>query len=316
MCAYFSKSEDETSEAMKQAVKDAINGKKSDFERMKAIARAYATKRECSVQEAVFLVMPELWLRKTFPKVLFLNSNILEKRYRIFQNKEEIDEFPEDSTDIFQRSMLDRCIDRPDKNYMAERYSAYDAMCFAEFLSYYYIAPKSVKDKESDCQPIVLDDELMESNYVKCTYQRVIPLMSSKGKLKCRNVKAVLRYHQPSPNRDMEKFACHMLFSFYPFCIEEYLKLPPINGTYFKKLQEPGVLCVINRNRPIMEPFSNVVDEALLNLQSNLDAFPKQDKNEEEIALIVNDLLDNENPSDCAVLLDDTLFLRSYRHQH
>ena len=67
-----------------------------------------------------------------------------------------------------------------------------------------------------------------------------------------------------------------MLFSFYPFRIEEYLKLPPITGTYFKKLQEPGVLDVINRNRrnrAIMEPFSDVVDEVLLNLQSTLDAF-------------------------------------------
>ena len=77
MFVYFSKAEDETSETMKQAVKDAGNGKKSDFERMKAIARAYATK--CSVQEAVHLVMPELWLRKTFPKVLFLKA-ISQKR--------------------------------------------------------------------------------------------------------------------------------------------------------------------------------------------------------------------------------------------
>ena len=141
---------------------------------------------------------------------------------------------------------------------------------------------------------------------------KVIPLMSSKEKLKCRNVKAVLRYHQPSPNRDIEKFAHHMLFSLYLFRIEEHLKLPPITGTYFKKLQEPGVLDVINRNRAIMEPFSDVVDKALLNLQSNLDAFPQQDENQEEIALIVNVLLDNENPSDGAVLLENTLFIGSY----
>ena len=84
-----------------------------------------------------------------------------------------------------------------------------------------------------------------------------------------------------------------MLFSFYPFRIEEYLKSPPITGTYFEKLQETGLLDVINRNRPMMEPFSDVVDEALLNLQSNLDASPQQesDENQEEIALIVNDLL-------------------------
>ena len=60
MCAYFFKTENETSEAMKQTVKFAINGRKSDFEKMKTIDRAYATKRECSVQEAVYLVIPEL----------------------------------------------------------------------------------------------------------------------------------------------------------------------------------------------------------------------------------------------------------------
>ena len=81
MYVYFSKAEDGTSEALKQAVKD--------FKRMKAIAWAYTTKRECSVQEAVYLVMPEFWLRKTFPK-----SNNPEMRYRVFQNKEEIDELP------------------------------------------------------------------------------------------------------------------------------------------------------------------------------------------------------------------------------
>ena len=66
---------------------------------------------------------------------------------------------------------------------------------------------------------------------------KVIPLMSSKEKLKCQNVKAVLRYHQPSPNRDIETFAHLMLFSFYPFRIEEYLKLPSITSTYFKNFK-------------------------------------------------------------------------------
>ena len=105
-----------------------------------------------------------------------------------------------------------------------------------------------------------------------------------------------------------------MLFSFNPFHIEEYLELPPVTGIYFEKLQEPGVLDVINRNRAEMEPFSDVVDEALLNLQSNLEAFPQQesDENQEQIALIVNDLLDNENLSDRAVLLEDTPFIGHY----
>ena len=55
---------------------------------MKAIAKAYITKRECSVQEAVYLIMPELWLRKLFPRVIFLNSNLPEKWFRIFKKKD------------------------------------------------------------------------------------------------------------------------------------------------------------------------------------------------------------------------------------
>ena len=108
MCAYFSKSEDETSEAMKQAAKEAFNSNKTNIEQMRSIARAYANKRECSVQEAVYILMPELWLRKTFPGVIFANSNLPEKRFRICRSKEEIDELPEDSTDIFKRNMIDR----------------------------------------------------------------------------------------------------------------------------------------------------------------------------------------------------------------
>ena len=83
MCAYFSKSEDGVSEAMNQAAKEAFNSNKSNMEQMRSIARAYNTKRECSVQEAVYLLMPELWLRKTFPGVVFANSNLPENRYRI-----------------------------------------------------------------------------------------------------------------------------------------------------------------------------------------------------------------------------------------
>ena len=84
MCAYFSKAEDKTCEVIKQTAKEALNASKTEFETMKAIPKAYSTKRECSVQEAVYHILPELWLRKTFPKVIFLNSNMPEKWYRFF----------------------------------------------------------------------------------------------------------------------------------------------------------------------------------------------------------------------------------------
>ena len=42
-----------TKQAVKQAAKKALNASKSKSETMKAIAKAYSTKRECSVQEHV-----------------------------------------------------------------------------------------------------------------------------------------------------------------------------------------------------------------------------------------------------------------------
>ena len=59
-----------------------------------------------------------------------------EKWYRIFIRKFQIDELPEDSTEIFQCNMLDRCLDRPDE-------SMKNGM--------------SAKDLENDYQPVILD---------------------------------------------------------------------------------------------------------------------------------------------------------------
>ena len=37
---------------------------------MKSVAHVYVSKRECSVKEAVYQVIPEIWLRKVFRRVL------------------------------------------------------------------------------------------------------------------------------------------------------------------------------------------------------------------------------------------------------
>ena len=47
---------------------------------MKAFGRDYLTKWECSVQKTVYLVISELKLRKNFLKIIFLDSDLPEKR--------------------------------------------------------------------------------------------------------------------------------------------------------------------------------------------------------------------------------------------
>ena len=81
----------------------------------------------------MYLVMPELWLRKIFPKVIFLNSNLPDKRYKIFKKRNEIDLLPDDSTDLFQRSMLDRYFDRQSKSFQNGAYKIIDQLVLQSF---------------------------------------------------------------------------------------------------------------------------------------------------------------------------------------
>ena len=95
----FMNTKKKASEAMKQVTKEAVKENLDVFEKI-SISRAYMTKGECSVQEAVYHIMPELWLRETFPHVAFAKSNLPEDRYRVCYSEEELQEMCEDSTDI------------------------------------------------------------------------------------------------------------------------------------------------------------------------------------------------------------------------
>ena len=241
MCAYLSKTEDECSQAMHHAIKEAHENDLDKCHEMRSIAHAYATKQECSVQEAVYNIMPELWLRKVFPGVLFANNNVPEERYRMCLTEDEIRDLPEESIEMFKRNMIGRYIDRPSQTFANGKFRILDSFFYAEFLRNYYIAPKPV---ENYCQPEELIDQVIERNHSPSPYPKVIPLMSSKEKLKCRQTEVVLRYHVPNKDMYSEKYAHHLLFMFYPFRNETALKSgePP---TYKNKLCETGVIDIL-----------------------------------------------------------------------
>ena len=103
--------------------------------------------RECSVQEAIYYILPE---RKIFPMVIFLNPNMPERRYSIFKKKCQIDELPEDSTEIFHRNMLDKYLDRPNESFKNGMYREISNTCFSEFLSLFHAKSRTTKDLEND----------------------------------------------------------------------------------------------------------------------------------------------------------------------
>ena len=76
--------------------------------------------------------------------------------------------------------MLDRCIDRPDSHFENGKYAFLENLCFAEFLSYYYVESNiSKRSNYNDRQLVVLNDEIVEGNNKICIYPKSVPLMSS-----------------------------------------------------------------------------------------------------------------------------------------
>ena len=55
--------------------------------------------------------------------------------------------------------------------------------------------------------------------------------------------------------KNIEQYADHLLFAFYPFRQEEELECT-VTGTYFAKFEEPVVLNIINRNQSVMGPYN------------------------------------------------------------
>ena len=50
--------------------------------------------------------MPELWLRKIFPKTVFVNTDLRDKRVRVTKTTAELDELDDDSTDIYKSNII------------------------------------------------------------------------------------------------------------------------------------------------------------------------------------------------------------------
>ena len=122
--------------------------------------------------------------------------------------------------------------------------------CLAVFASYYFKPAKVENDYQPDC---LTDDTTIDS--LGLTLAKKVKLSSTLTMYR-RNNERVLQYHKPNENLLPEDYT-HMLILLYPFFNESDLKL---NNNYLLKNNNLGVLNIVNRNREIFEPASDIVD--------------------------------------------------------
>ena len=109
---------------------------------MKKIAYSFISSHQLSVQEAVYNALPELWHRKCSPEISFINTDLPNNRIRMIKPKEELELLPDNSTDIFKKSIIDRYMDRP----TCTKFASLKNVSLAQFASLYYKKTSSEKD--------------------------------------------------------------------------------------------------------------------------------------------------------------------------
>ena len=139
------------SESLKQAAKEIKNQHLNVCDGMTKIAYSFISLCQLSIQEAAYNVLLELWLRKCSPGISFINTNLPDNRIMMIKSKEELELLPDNSTDIFKKSIIDRYMDRP----TCGKFASLKTACLGQFASLYYKKTSS----DNDYQPTILEKQ-------------------------------------------------------------------------------------------------------------------------------------------------------------
>ena len=123
LCSYMLKGEIHCSETIRLAAKEAKKQNLDVKQTLKIVGAAFLTSREVSSQECVYRCLPELWLQKTFPGTVFINTDLPEARIRMRKSSQQLSDLNDDSTDIYNSNIIERYSDRPNAKYMKGKYA-------------------------------------------------------------------------------------------------------------------------------------------------------------------------------------------------
>ena len=210
---------------------------------MKATAKKFLSHREISAQEAVYRILP-LSLTQSSNQVLFIPTDVPEKRTRLFKPLAQIQSLEDDDPDVFQTSILERYSARP---------NSLEDMCLADFaMRYRYASRRPGLDDGSNIKNPDQDEPMDKS----------IKLKQDLGYMSLRQKPAIIRHHQWSVRKQPENFFHAQLILYSPWRNEiSDLKGNTYAETYEQKLE------VISHNRKLFEYHADAVDQALQDME-------------------------------------------------
>ena len=123
----------------------------------------------------------------------------------------------------------------------------------------------------NDVQPIVLCDDVVESNHVS-NCESIFPplnikLNNGQETMKRCKIKAAIRFHTPNRAKEPEKFYHHLLMLYFPWRKETDLLAD--DHLYLTKFEESEVFSKVEENRRTFEPNAEAIDIGLQMVSEN-----------------------------------------------
>ena len=118
ICSYFLKDKTECFQAITNATKEARNSILNVRDSLRKIGAAFLSTREVGAQECVYRCMLELWLRKVFPKTLYICTDFQQNRLHIPKSQDDLEELDDDGTDIFKSNIIECTVTVTDQSHL------------------------------------------------------------------------------------------------------------------------------------------------------------------------------------------------------
>ena len=168
---------------------------------IRKVGSAFLTHREVSAQEAVYRLL-SLPMKQLSRSVVFVDTNPKNERIAVLKDKKTLDQLPDDDTNIFQKSLIDRYQHRPRR---------LQSMCLAEFAATYVTNYKHSDDSECDVLPA--SDSETTSTQIKLT--------DGFGKMNKRKREAVIRFRRYNKDAEPSNWYRAKLMLYYPWYNEQ-----------------------------------------------------------------------------------------------
>ncbi|XP_054165178.1 uncharacterized protein LOC128962799 [Oppia nitens] len=139
LCAYISKSMRGISLLLKQANDEAKKGNKTLQQQVRHLANTLVNGTEISAQEAVYHCL-SMTISRMSRVCTFINNGPPNERYQMLKSKKDLENLPNDSTDITFKGILEQYSARPNTPTL-------NKLCLAEFAAS-YTYHKSLSDRQ------------------------------------------------------------------------------------------------------------------------------------------------------------------------